>query len=86
MRTGFASGIQAQHQQSHLLRPKNLPHHLGDLTTHDDGPKRPPIALPVMSPMSCAQWLILFAGEVSFDESLSGFQGWMKGCRKVGGT
>lgn len=33
---GLSSSIQTQHQNPHLLRTKNLPHNLGNLTTHCD--------------------------------------------------
>lgn len=35
--TGFASRVQAQHQQAHLFRSEDLVHQLGNLLTHGGG-------------------------------------------------
>lgn len=33
----LARGVESQHQQTHLFRPEDLAHHLGDLAAHGDG-------------------------------------------------
>lgn len=36
-RTGFTCGVEAQHEQAHFARAKDLAHHLGNLVAHVDG-------------------------------------------------
>lgn len=36
-RTGFAGGVETEHEQAHLSGSEDLAHYLGDLTSHCSG-------------------------------------------------